>query len=165
MLNALDCLSQGDGCQLNFTILKLQFGNLIQTAINETGFIIAQVNKLDKGSTTILADIRPGAAVQDLIISCYKPSKDFEKKIQVEHQDVIVWDFVTEHLNHLPVHIKKGNNTSAIIERTPKLLFDRLITYYLMRSLLVPINTNEFQEGLKQRFVEDGMYFTAGTSC
>lgn len=58
--------------------------------------------------------------------------------------------------------MKKDNGTTAIIERSPKILFDRLITFYLMKGLPVPIDARDFQEGLKQRFVErDGMFFTA----
>jgi hypothetical protein len=69
---------------------------------------------------------------------------------------------VSEHLHHLPAHIGKESSTTAIIERSPKIIFDRLITFYLMRGLPVPIDARDFQEGLKQRFIErDGMYFSA----
>lgn len=62
----------------------------------------------------------------------------------------------------MPTHIKKDNSTTAIVERSPKIIFDRLITFYLMRGLPVPIDARDFQEGLKQKFAErDGMYFTA----
>ena len=98
---------------------------------------------------------------QDLVISCYKPSSEFETKFKIVHGDVAVWDFVSEHLHHLPVHMKKANSTTAIVERSAKIIFDRLITFYLMRGLQVPIDAREFQDGLKQRFVEcDGMFFT-----
>ena len=99
---------------------------------------------------------------QDLVISCYKPSSAFENKIKTLHGEIAVWDFVLEHLHHLPTHIRKDNSTTAIVERSPKIIFDRLITFYLMRGLPVPIDARDFQEGLKQRFIErDGMYFTA----
>jgi hypothetical protein len=136
--------------------------NLIQTAINETGFVIAQVNKLDKGSTTILADIRPGAAVQDLIISCYKPTELLSRQKIKGDLNVIVWDFLLEHLGHLPRHLMKEGKTIMIIERTPKILFDRVVTFYLMKGLQIPLDVRDFQEGLKQRFIErDGMFFTS----
>jgi hypothetical protein len=58
--------------------------------------------------------------------------------------------------------MKKGDSTTAIVERSPKIIFDRLITFYLMRGLQVPIDSRDFQEGLKQRFIErDGMFFSA----
>jgi hypothetical protein len=76
--------------------------------------------------------------------------------------DIAVWDFVLEHFNHLPTHILKDNSTTAIIERSPKILYDRLITFYLMRGLPIPIDARDFQEGLKQKFIErDSMFFTA----
>lgn len=58
------------------------------------------------------------------------------------------------------MHLRKGGNTTAIIERSPKILYDRLITFYLMRGLPVPLDSAPFQAGLRQRFTErDGMYF------
>ena len=73
-----------------------------------------------------------------------------------------VWSFVEEHLKHLPVSIIKEQKTTAIIERSPKILYDRLITFYLMRGLQIPIDASDFQIKLKQKFREsDGMYFTS----
>jgi len=86
----------------------------------------------------------------------------FELNFRISEPNKVVWDFVNEHLHHLPVHIKNESNTTAIIERSPKILFDRLIKFYFMRGLSIPIDAKDFQEGLKQRFVErDGMYFSA----
>jgi hypothetical protein len=97
---------------------------------------------------------------QDLVISCYKPSDIFETKFKTLSGEVAVWDFVLEHFNHLPVHIKNENCTTAIVERSPKIIYDRLITFYIMRGLPVPIDARNFQEGLKQKFIErDGMFF------
>jgi DNA modification methylase len=136
--------------------------NSIQTALQKAGFIIANVSALDKKQGSINAYTTPTAVKQDLVISCYKPSAKFESKFKSDDLDLGVWDFVIEHLNHLPIHLSKGNNTTAIIERSSKILHDRLITFYLMRGLPVPIDARDFQEGLKQRFLErDGMFFTA----
>ncbi|MPM27660.1 hypothetical protein SDC9_74173 [bioreactor metagenome] len=136
--------------------------NGIQTGLQKAGFVIANVAALDKQQGSFKAVTTPTAVKQDLIISCYKPSVEFEINFKTYQGDKVVWDFVNEHLQHLPVHIKKESNTTAIIERSPKILFDRLITFYLMRGLPVPIDAKDFQEGLKQRFVErDGMYFIA----
>jgi len=147
---------------VEFHNTKASVWNLIQSSLTEAGFLVSQVNKLDKGSTTILGDIRPGAAVQDLIISCYKPSSEFDDRFkQHQHSDVAIWDFVEEHLDHLPIHLTTGNSTTAIIERSPKILFDRLIAFYVQRNLPVPIDAGAFQKGLRERFIErDGMFFT-----
>ena len=76
-----------------------------------------------------------------------------------------VWDFVEELLCHLPVHLQKGNKTTAVVERSPKILFDRVISYYVQHGYPVPMNAADFQRGLRERFVErDGMFFTAEQS-
>jgi hypothetical protein len=136
--------------------------NSIQTALQKAGFIIANVSALDKKQGSINAYTTPTAVKQDLVISCYKPSAKFESTFKTDNSDIGVWNFVYEHLNHLPIHLSKGNKTTAIIERSSKILHDRLITFYLMRGLPVPIDARHFQDGLKQRFIErDGMFFIA----
>ena len=136
--------------------------NGIQTAIQRAGFIIANVAALDKKQGSFKAVTTATAVKQDLVISCYKPSKEFENKFTSTQSDFAIWEFVTQHLEHLPSYLGNKKNTTSIIERSPKILFDRLITFYLMRGLPVPIDAKDFQDGLRQRFVErDGMYFTA----
>jgi len=136
--------------------------NGIQTALQRAGFIISNVSALDKKQGGMRGIVNPVAVRQDLAISCYKPSEEFENKFKLILDEIAIWDFVNEHMHHLPVHIKRESNTTAIIERSPKILYDRLITFYLMRGLSVPIDAKDFQEGLKQRFVErDGMFFSA----
>lgn len=155
-------LKPGKWMTVEFSNTSAAVWNGIQTAIQRAGFIIANVAGIDKKQGGIRSITTAVAVRQDLAISCYKPSVDFETKFQTTQGDMVVWDFVVEHLHHLPVHIKKDSNTTAIIERSPKILFDRLITFYLMRGLPVPIDAKDFQYGLRQRFVErDGMFFTA----
>ena len=155
-------LKPGKWMTVEFSNTSAAVWNGIQTALQKAGFIIANISALDKQQGSFKAVNTVTAVKQDLVISCYKPSKEFEHKFNIVQGEVAVWDFVLEHLQHLPSHIKKENSTTAIIERSPKILFDRLITFYLMRGLPVPIDARDFQEGLKQRFVErDGMYFTS----
>lgn len=136
--------------------------NTIQNSISAGGFIIANVAALDKKQKSINSYTTPKAVKQDLIISCYKPSSEFDDKFkQSQNKDVGIWDFAEEHLNHLPIHLVVENATTAIIERSPKILFDRLIAFYVQRGLPVPIDAGEFQKGLRERFIErDGMFFT-----
>ena len=136
--------------------------NGIQIAIQNSGFIIANVSALDKKQGSFKAVTSTTAVKQDLVISCYKPSSEFNSTFDHhKHSDVGVWDFVEEHLAHLPIHLISGGSTTAIIERSPKILFDRLISFYVQRSLPVPIDAGKFQQGLKERFIErDGMFFT-----
>lgn len=136
--------------------------NGIQTALTQSGFVIANVGAIDKKQGGMRASTTPTAVRQDLVISCYKPSSEFDEKFK-QHQDsdVGIWDFVEEHLHHLPIHVVQKNATSAIIERSPKILFDRLIAFYVQKGLPVPIDAGKFQQGLRERFIErDGMFFT-----
>jgi len=155
-------LKPGKWMTVEFSNTSASVWNGIQTSLQKVGFIIANVAALDKKQGGFKGVTTPTAVQQDLVISCYKPSSDFEKKFNSSLEDKVIWDFINEHLQHLPIHLKKESNTTAIIERSPKVLFDRLITFYLMRGLPVPIDAKDFHEGLKQRFIErDGMFFNS----
>ncbi|MDH1603513.1 DNA methyltransferase [Empedobacter sp. GD03739] len=155
-------LKPGNWMTVVFSNTKASIWNGIQLAITNSGFVIANVAALDKKQGTFQAVNTTTAVKQDLVISCYKPSSEFDTKFQAsQHSPMGVWDFVEEHLSHLPIHLVKDNATTAVVERSAKILFDRLIAFYVQRSLPVPIDAGKFQEGLKERFVErDGMYFT-----
>ena len=92
-----------------------------------------------------------------------KDSADLEEKIALYNSlKDSVWDFLNEHLAHLPVHLERGNTTTSVVERSPKILYDRLISYYVQHGYQIPMDAQEFQAGLRERFIErDGMYFTA----
>lgn len=155
-------LKPGKWMTVEFSNTSAAIWNCIQTSLQRSGFIIANVSALDKQQGTFNSKTSSTAVKQDLVISCYKPSAKFEKEFQVQSSNTGVWDFVKEHLEHLPIHIQVEGNTTAIIERSPKILYDRLITFYLMRNLPIPIDASDFQAELRQRFSErDGMFFTA----
>ena len=156
-------LKPGKWMTVEFSNTSAAVWNGIQTALTNSGFVICNISALDKKHGGIKSMTYSTAVKQDLIISCYKPSSEFDKSFkQHKYLETGIWDFVDEHLNHLPVHIKKDNATTAIIERSPKILFDRLIAFYVQRGLPVPIDAGKFQEGLKQKYDErDGMYFTS----
>ena len=155
-------LKQGKWMTVEFSNTSAAVWNSIQTALNNSGFIIANVTALDKEQGSFNAVNSPTAVKQDLVISCYKPSSEFDEKFkQHKNTDVAIWDFVEEHLHHLPVHLVVGNSTTAIIERSPKILFDRLIAFYVQKGLPVPLDASRFQQSLRERFIErDGMFFT-----
>ena len=159
---AYKVLKQGKWMTVEFSNTKASIWNSIQTSISNSGFIIANVSSLDKQKGTYNAQASPTSVKQDLVISCYKPSSEFDQKFsQHKHSDLGIWEFVAEHLEHLPIHFVSGNSTTAIIERSPKILFDRLIAFYVQRGLPVPIDAGKFQLGLRERFIErDGMFFT-----
>ena len=153
-------LKPGRWLTVEFSNTSAAVWNGIQTSLQRVGFVIANVAALDKQQGSFKAVTTPTAVKQDLVISCYKPSNEFDQKFQSESGEVNVWAFVEEHLEHLPVSIIKNKKTTAVIERSPKILYDRLITYYLMQGLPIPIDAAEFQIKLKTKFVErDGMVF------
>jgi len=166
----LDCfkdyyriLKPGKWMTVEFSNTSAAVWNGIQTALTNSGFVICNISALDKKHGGIKSMTYSTAVKQDLIISCYKPSSEFDNNFkQNKHSETGIWDFISEHLNHLPIHIKKDNATTAIIERSPKILFDRLIAFYVQRGLPVPIDAGKFQEALKLKYDErDGMYFTS----
>ena len=155
-------LKPGKWMTIEFSNTSAAVWNSIQNSIQRAGFIISNVAALDKKQQTHSARISPTAVKQDLVITCYKSSSLFNEKFEIQkNEEIIVWDFVEEHLHHLPIHLVKENATTAIIERSPKILFDRLIAFYVQKGLPVPIDAGKFQEGLRERFIErDGMFFT-----
>ena len=125
--------------------------------------MVTSVASLDKQTGSFKAVTTTTAVKQDLIITCYKPSDIITKQLPIHNSNKdYVWDFLSEHLGHLPVHIERGNATTTVVEHSPKILYDRLISYYVQHGYQIPMDAQEFQAGLRERFIErDGMYFTA----
>ena len=146
---------------VEFSNTKASVWNSIQTALTEAGFIVANVSALDKKQGSFKAVTTPTAVKQDLIISAYKPNGGFEERFQKEAQsEEGVWDFIRTHLKYLPVTKQQGTSLQFVAERDPRILFDQMVAYYVRKGFPVPISSQEFQNGLSQRFIErDGMYF------
>jgi len=127
----------------------------------EAGFITANVSALDKKKGSFKAVTTPTAVKQDLIISAYKPNGGFEARFQAEAQtEAGVWDFIRTHLQYLPITKSQGAKLQMVPERDPRILFDQMVAYYVRKGYSVPISSQEFQNGLAQRFMErNGMYF------
>jgi len=156
-------LKPGKWLTMEFSNTSAAVWNSIQNALQGVGFVVVNVAALDKQQGSFKAVTSPTAVKQDLIITCYKPTDDItEKFLSSANNAQNIWEFTEDLLEHLPVHLKKDNATTAVVERSPKILFDRLIAYYVQHGYQVPIDAAEFQRGLKERFVErDGMFFTA----
>lgn len=156
-------LKPGKWMTVEFSNTSAAIWNSIQLSLQQAGFVVSNVAALDKQQGSFKAVTSPTAVKQDLIITCYKPTDELTEKFrQSSDTSANVWDFVDDLLEHLPVHLLKDNSTTAVVERSPKILFDRLIAYYVQHGYAVPMNAAEFQKGLRERFVErDGMYFTA----
>lgn len=160
-------LKPGKWLTMEFSNTSASVWNSIQNALQGVGFVVANVAALDKQQGSFKAVTTTTAVKQDLVITCYKPSDELigQFVIQMDRKD-IVWDFIQEHLEHLAVHIEKGSKTTTVIERSPKILYDRLISYYVQHGLPVPMDAQEFQAGLRERFIErDGMFFIASQAA
>ena len=146
---------------VEFSNTKAAVWNAIQTAISGAGFVVANVSILEKAHKGFRAVTTPTAVKEDLAISAYKPNGGFEERFQAEAQtDEGVWDFARTHLSYLPVTKRHGTLLEFVPERDPRILFDRMVAFYVRTGYPVPISSYEFQIGLAQRFVErDGMYF------
>lgn len=156
-------LKPGKWMTIEFSNTSASVWNSIQNALQGVGFVIANVASLDKKQGSYNAVTSTTAVKQDLVITCYKPSDEFTDKLALSNSKKdCVWDFLNEHLAHLPVHVERGNATTTVVERSPKILYDRLISYYVQHGYQIPMDAQEFQAGLRERFIErDGMYFTA----
>lgn len=154
-------LKPGRCITVEFSNTSASVWNAIQNAIQSVGLIISNVSALDKKQGSFKAVTTTTAVKQDLVITCFKPTEQFERKFNYE-SNVSVWDFVDEYLDHIPVHLVKGNATTTVVERNPKILYDRLIAFYIQKGYPVPIDAKDFQKGLRERYIEkDGMFFTA----
>ena len=148
---------------IEFSNTSASVWNSIQNALQGVGFVVSNVSSIDKKQGSFNAVTSTTSVKQDLVITCFKPSDELLNKFtSISDKDKNIWEFVNELLQHLPVHLFKESSTTAIVERSSKILYDRLIAYYVQHGYAVPIDAIEFQKGLKERFIErDGMYFTA----
>lgn len=154
-------LKPGKWMTVEFSNTSASVWNTIQTSLQNVGFVVANVSALDKKQGSFKAVTTTTAVKQDLIISCFKPTEQLLYKFENEASETNVWDFIDELLSRLPVHLEHSNKTTAVVERSPKILYDRLISFYVQHGFPVPLNAQEFQAGLRERYAErDGMYFT-----
>lgn len=146
---------------VEFSNTQSSVWNAIQHAIQEAGFIIASVDALNKKRGGLHAMLTNTAVKQDLVISAYKPSlSTLEKMREQTNTPESAWTFISQHLEKLPVFLGAKGEASIIAERTPRILFDRMVAYHVQNGLPVPISSAEFQVGVTQRFpMRDGMAF------
>jgi len=127
--------------------------NGIQEAITKAGFIICQVSTLDKKQGSFKQVTAAGAVANDLVISAFKPSNSFSENFIKQAGDGLEISFINEFLNNLP---KK-----PAIERTDKMLYSKMLAYYIQRGYEINYDAKSFYRMLKENFVqEDGFWFT-----
>lgn len=155
-------LKPGRWMTVVFSNSRASVWNAIQVALQQAGFVVAEVTALDKQQGSYRQVTSTTAVKQDLVISAYKPNGGLEERFAKRGADIeSVWDFVATHLRQLPrVKIGKHGELEMIVERDARRLFDRMIAWFVRHNAPVPVSSEEFQEGLRQRFAErDGMFF------
>lgn len=154
-------LKPGRWMTVVFSNTQAAVWNGIQTALQEAGFVIANVSALNKMLGSFNAVTNPTSVKQDLVISVYKPNGGLEERFQKSGGAVdSVWDFTRTHLGYLPVVKHRGSELEFIKERDPRIIFDRMVAWFVKHGFAVPISSQEFQAGLAQRYaIRDGMVF------
>jgi DNA modification methylase/predicted RNA-binding Zn-ribbon protein involved in translation (DUF1610 family) len=158
---AFRLLKSGRWMTVEFSNTQAKVWNTIQTALQEAGFVIANVSALDKKQGSFKAVTTTTAVKQDLIISAYKPEQQLiqSAKKAIASEDAI-WEFVNNHLKYLPLTKKQGGEIAFIAEREPRILYDRTVAYFINQGYLVPLSSQAFQAGLREHCKErDGMIF------
>lgn len=157
-------LKPGRWMTVVFSNSRAAVWNAIQVALQQVGFVVAEVTTLDKVNLSFQQVVSPNAVKQDLIISAYKPNGGLEERFNRTGATVgSAWDFVQTHLKQLPaVKVTSGypQELLSIVERDPRRIYDRMASWFIRHGAMVPISTPEFLAELPVRFREmDGMVF------
>ena len=154
-------LKSGRWMTVVFSNTSAAVWNGIQTAMQQAGFVIANVSALNKVQGSFNAVTNTTSVKQDLVISAYKPNGGLEQRFAERGATPdSAWDFVQTHLRQLPVVKVKGGELEFVAERDPRILFDRMVAWFVRHSAPVPLSSQEFQDGLRSRFPDrDGMVF------
>lgn len=154
-------LKPGRWMTVVFSNSKAAVWNAIQVALQQAGFVVAEVTALDKLQGSYRQVTSTTAVKQDLVISAYKPNGGLEDRFKKSGATAdSVWDFVQTHLKNLSVTKVKNGKLEFIVERDPRRIFDRMVAWFVRHDAPVPLSTDEFLASLRSRFPErDGMAF------
>lgn len=154
-------LKPGRWLTLEFSSSQASVWNAIQTTLQEAGFVVANVAALDKKHGGIKSFTNPTSVKQDLVISAYKPNGGLEERFHKSSATAEgIWDFMHAHLRNLPIVKPRGGELEFIAERDPRILYDRMVAFYVGHGVPVPLSSAEFQAALAEKFPErEGMFF------
>ncbi|WP_017772490.1 DNA methyltransferase [Paraburkholderia kururiensis] len=154
-------LKPGRWMTVVFSNSKAAVWNAIQVALQQAGFVVAEVTALDKVQGSYRQVTSTTAVKQDLVISAYKPNGGLEDRFKKTGATLeSAWDFVQTHLRNLSVTKVKNGELEFIVERDPRRIYDRLVAWFVRHDAPVPLSSDEFLSGLRSRFPErDGMSF------
>ena len=165
MLKALqDCyrvLKPNRWITIEFHNSQNKVWNILQSVINQAGFVVADVRVLDKQIQTMKQYSTKNSVDKDLVISAYKPSEVLESEIQQRSaSEEVAWEFVRNHLRQLPIVVVNGDKIEIIAERQAIMLWDRMVGYHIMHGAAIPMDAADFYRGLDEKFLKrDNMYF------
>jgi hypothetical protein len=141
-------LKPGRWMTVVFSNSRAAVWNAIQVALQQVGFVVAEVTALDKVQGSFQQVMSTNAVKQDLIISAYKPNGGLEERFdQRGATSDSAWDFVQTHLKQLPVvKITAGypQELLNIVERDPRRIYDRMVSWFVRHGAPVPLSTPEF---------------------
>lgn len=154
-------LKPGRWMTVVFSNSKASVWNAIQVALQQAGFVVAEVTALDKQQGSYRQVTSSTAVKQDLVISAYKPNGGLEQRLaQRGATPESAWDFVQTHLKQLSVTKLKDGAMEFIVERDPRRIYDRMVAWFVRHDAPVPLSSDEFLSGLRSRFPErDAMVF------
>lgn len=159
-------LKPGRWMTVVFSNSKAAVWNAIQVALQQAGFVVAEVTALDKVQGSYRQVTSATAMKQDLVISAYKPNGGLEDRFTVSGATGdSVWDFVQTHLKQLPVVKVSGGDFPELlfnVERDARRIKDRLDAWFIRHGAMVPFSSPDFIAELGTRFkMIDGMVFLA----
>lgn len=154
-------LKPGRWMTVVFSNSKASVWNAIQVALQQAGFVVAEVTALDKKQGSYRQVTSTTAVKQDLVISAYKPNGGLEQRFAERGATPeSAWDFVQTHLKQLSVTKARDGELEFIVERDPRRIYDRLVAWFVRHDAPVPLSSDEFLGQLKSRFPQrDGMVF------
>ena len=153
-------LKPGKYMTVQFSNTSAAIWNTLQNAINQSGFFISNVITNDNTRGGLHAMLGPTAVKQNLIINCFKPVENIIEKGE-NNPNKSVTELTDELLKHLPITVIRDDSRVNVYERTPKILYDKILSHYIVRGLPVPIDAKNFRSILTENFIErEGMFFT-----
>jgi len=160
--NAYQALKPGRWITVEFSNSSAAIWNLLQASLTGAGFVISNVSALDKKQRSFQSIVSTTAVKQDLVITAYKPNGDFINQWEGYDSSTAIWEFVEQHLEHLPYIKFEQNDLVQVPERDARIIFDRVIGFFITNGRPVPLSSKEFQVELSSRFdSQDGMFFTS----
>ncbi|MFN3239109.1 MAG: DNA methyltransferase, partial [Pseudomonadales bacterium] len=121
-------LKPGHWMTVVFSNSRAAVWNSIQVALQQTGFVVAEVTALDKKQGSFQQVVSPNTVKQDLVISVYKPNGGLEQRFTERGATPeSAWDFVQTHLMQLSVTKSRDGELEFIVERDPRRIYDRMV--------------------------------------